>query len=207
MSDMPIARARTALVVVDMQTAFCDPSGSLARLGFPVAPLADAVAPCVRAVGLARAAGVPVIFTRYVWRADYADGGLLANVLMPHLKAEGALVDGSADAAIVPALTPLPGETVIDKNRPSGFFRTRLDEVATAHGLEQMVLCGVTTNCCVESTARDASHRDILPVVLSDATAEMDAARHDGALAAIAMLFGRVATLDELARAWVRTGS
>lgn len=182
--------SRAALIVIDMQNGFCSHDGSIARIGLDVGALHAAVAPCRALLEAARRTGMPVIHTRYIYAADHADGGLLVDQLMPGLRAERALLAGTWDAEIVDELAPVAGEAVIDKNRPSAFFRTALDELLEAGKVEQLVVCGVTTNCCVESTVRDASQRDIVPFVVADATAELDPGRHEAALATIALLFG-----------------
>lgn len=190
MSTPTFDSSRAALIVIDMQNGFCSNDGSLARIGLDTGALQAAIAPCRKLLEAARRAGMPVIHTRYVYAADHADGGLLVDQLMPGLRAEGALLVGTWDAAILGELAPIAGEAVIDKNRPSAFFRTPLDEMLEAGKVEQLVVCGVTTNCCVESTVRDACQRDIVPFVVADATAELDPARHEAALATIALLFG-----------------
>ncbi len=124
---MLLDRNDAALIVVDMQNAFCRDEGSIARIGFDNAMLKDAVPGCARLIAAARGAGVPVIHTRYVYRADYLDGGVLVNELMPELREQQALIAGSWDAEIVDELTPAPGEAVLDKNRPSAFIGTPLE--------------------------------------------------------------------------------
>lgn len=195
-------RRGVALVVVDMQNGFCSPRGSCARVGLPVDLLAPALAPCVRAVQAARRAGVPIVFTRYVYRADFADGGFLVNEKLPPLKSEQALVAGSWDADILPELAPQPGDYVLDKNRPSSFYATPLETWLNGLSVRELVLCGVTTNVCVETTARDASQRDYRPFVLRDAVAEYDAERHSASLKAMDMLFAHLITTAELEDAW-----
>lgn len=187
-----------ALLVVDMQNGFCSDSGSIARIGFDITMLKAAVAPCARLLAAARAAGVPVIHTRYVYQPGHSDGGLLVDALMPQLRAENALVAGDWDAATVDELAALPGEVVIDKNRPSAFFRTGLDTIIAARGIRRLIVCGVTTNCCVETTVRDASQRDLETFVVADATGELDPARHAAALESMGLLFARVVTVAEV---------
>jgi nicotinamidase-related amidase len=72
-----LSREKTALVVVDMQNALCKAEGSMAQAGIDIGPLTAAVDPCRRLLTAARNAGVRAIFTRYVYRADYADDGIL----------------------------------------------------------------------------------------------------------------------------------
>jgi ureidoacrylate peracid hydrolase len=199
---MNVTRENTALLVIDMQNGFCKPGGSIERIGFDFSMLTAAIEPCRRLVAMARAAAVPVIYTRYVYRADYADGGLLVHTLMPHLKHEQALIAGSWDADIVDELRPEPADFIVDKNRPSSFYATGLEPILSGLGVKSLVVCGVTTNCCVESTVRDASQRDIMPFVVSDATGELERERHDAALRTMGMLFGQIATVDEVGAAW-----
>ena len=98
---MQLGRDKTALVVVDMQNGFCRDGGSIARIGLDIAMLKAAIAPCARLVAAARAAGVPVVHTRYVYQPGHSDGGILVDALMPELKAENALVAGDWDAEAV----------------------------------------------------------------------------------------------------------
>ena len=192
----------TALLVVDMQNGFCHDDGAINRMGLPAARLRDAIAPCARLVAAARGARVPVLFTRYVYRPDYADGGLLVDELMPDLKTHEALRAGSWDAEVIDALAPEAGEPVIDKNRPSAFFGTDLDATLKTLGARNLVVCGVTTNCCVETTVRDASQRDIRTFVVRDAVAEYDDDRHAVALKSMALLFAYVVGLDDVLAGW-----
>lgn len=202
---MTVPRAETALLIIDMQNGFLDEKGSLASIGFPWEALQPAVDGCVRLVEGARQAGIPVIYTRYVYQPGFLDGGLLPNELVPGMKEAGSLVDGTWDAEIIPALTPREGEIVIDKSRPSSFYGTRLEPFLTSLGVRSLVLAGVTTNICVETTARDAGQRDYRTYVVSDATAEYDPARHDHALTTIGFTFGWVTTMDDVLAGWGAT--
>lgn len=197
-----LAPDRTALLVIDMQNGFCSPEGSFAGLGLDVSMTGGAIAGCVALVDAARAASVPVVFTRYVYRADYRDGGVLVRDLLPAMAEVKSLAAGSWDADIVPELTPEPTDFVLDKNRYSAFYGTGLEPVLTSLGVRELVICGVTTNMCVETTARDASQRDYRVVVVSDATGELDAARHEMALATLGFGFGWVKPRAEVFAAW-----
>lgn len=199
---MTVSREGTALLVVDMQNGFLDPAGSMATIGMPYENLLPAIEGCERLVAGARDAGVPVIFTRYVYMPDYSDGGILPTELVPQMKEVGSLVNGTWDAEIIPALTPREGEVVIDKSRPSSFYGTQLEPVLTSQGIRQLVIAGVTTNICVETTARDAGQRDYRVHVVADACAEFEQARHDHALTTIGFTFGWVTSVDEVLAAW-----
>lgn len=192
----------TALLVIDMQNGFCHPDGSFGSLGLDVSMTNAAAEGCKELVDAARTADVPVIWTRYVYRPDYADGGLLVSDLLPAIKDVRSLEDGTWDAEILDELDPAADEAVIDKNRYSAFYGTRLEPLLTSQAIRNLVVCGVTTNMCVETTARDASQRDYRTVVAADATGELDSARHDHALFTIGFGFGWVAPREEIMRAW-----
>jgi ureidoacrylate peracid hydrolase len=196
------AADKSVLIVVDMQNGFVHDRGSCARTGFPVAQVQPAIEPCRRAVGAARRAGVPIVFTRYTYRADFKDGGFMLREKFPMLAQADALVAGSWDQAVLDELGPQPDDFVIDKNRPSAFYGTPLESYLKGLGVENVVACGVTTNCCVETTVRDAAQRDFRTFVLSDAVAEWDDERQQGALKTMGLLFAHLLTTDQLSSTW-----
>lgn len=194
--------ARSALVVVDMQNGFIHEQGSCAKAGFPVAALAGSVEPCRKAIGIARRAGVPVIFTRYTYRSDFRDGGFMLREKFPMLAEANALVAGSWDQSIVDELGVRPEDFIIDKNRPSSFHGTPLASYLKGLGVDEVVVCGVTTNCCVETTVRDAAQHDFRTFVLADAVAEWEEDRQQGALKTMGILFAHMIDTGRLAGAW-----
>jgi ureidoacrylate peracid hydrolase len=191
-----------ALMVIDMQNGFCSDDGSVNRIGLPAARLRPAIAPCARLIGLAREAGIPVIYTRYMYRPDYADGGLMASELIPDLKNGKTLMAGTWDVEVVDELKPEDGDFIVDKNRPSAFYATGLEPILKGLDVDNLVVCGVTTNCCVETTVRDASQRDYRTFVVSDAVAEYEDDRHEVALKSMGMLFAHVITSEDVAAGW-----
>jgi ureidoacrylate peracid hydrolase len=199
---MELRRAHTALVVVDMQNGFVHERGSVNAIGLPAARLQTVVEPCRQLVLAARAAAIPIVFTRYVYRPDFSDGGVMVEELIPDLKSGHCLVAGTWDADVIEELAPEPADLVIDKNRPSSFYATRLEPMLRGLGIEDLVVCGVTTNCCVETTVRDASQRDYHVFVVSDAVAEYEEDRHDVALKSMGMLFARLVQSEDVLAAW-----
>ena len=200
--EMELSKERTALVVIDMQRAFLEDEGSLAKAGIDIGGLKAALEPCQRLLASARQAGVPVIHTRYVYRSDYADGGILVNYIMPQLREVDSLAAGTPDIEIVDELAPVDGETVIDKNRPSAFYATNIEPLLNGLGVDSLVVCGVTTNICVETTVRDASQRDYKVFVPKDATGELEQLRYDGALAGMAWVFAKIVDTDDVISVW-----
>ena len=199
---MELTKERTALVVIDMQRAFLEDEGSLAKAGIDITGLKAAMEGCKRLLASARQAGVPVIHTRYVYRPDYADGGILVNYIMPQLREVDSLAAGTPDIEIVDELAPVDGETVIDKNRPSAFYATNIEPLLNGLGVDSLVVCGVTTNICVETTVRDASQRDYKVFVPKDATGELEQLRYDGALAGMAWVFAKIVDTDDVVSVW-----
>lgn len=202
MAAMELSRDKTALLVVDMQNSFCADDGGCGKTGLPIKNLQTAIQPCVKVVAAARAAGIPVIYTRYMYRPDYADGGVLVKHLLPELKDVSALQAGTWDIEVIPELEPHAEDFIVDKNRPSSFYATNLETILHGLGVESLVVCGVTTNCCVESTVRDASHRDYKTFVVQDAVAELDDERQQVSLKSMAMLFANLVSVSDVEGAW-----
>ena len=99
-------------------------------------------------------------------------------------------------------LDPQPDEPILEKSRPSSFYGTRLEPLLTARGIRSVVVCGVTTNICVETTARDAHQRGYDTFVVEDACGEFEESRHWHSLYTIAWCFGTVVTVDDAERSW-----
>jgi ureidoacrylate peracid hydrolase len=192
----------TVLVVVDMQNGFCHPQGSMARLGLDVTGLTAAIEPCVRVLAWAREAGIPVIHTRMQYRPDYADGGLSISQMMPEMVPMASLAAGTWDTDNVAELQPIAGETVIGKNRFSAFYAPEFEATLQRLGIRSLIVCGVTTNCCVEATVRDAFQRDYETVVVKDAVGELEQVRHDSALRTMGFLFSDLLTSEEVKARW-----
>jgi ureidoacrylate peracid hydrolase len=189
---MRFRRAEAALVLVDLQRGFLHLDGFVAAQGRDVSACAAAAQHCYALAHAARAVGMPVIWTRHVLRADHADGGLLTTELRPRLGQIGALAAGSADVEIPAEAGVQPSDFVLDKPRYSAFFGTSLDMVLAARGIRALMVGGVTTSMCVESTVRDAAQRDIRTFVVREAVADFDEGRHAASLASMAFGFARI---------------
>ncbi|MDA0367429.1 MAG: cysteine hydrolase [Proteobacteria bacterium] len=197
-----LGKENCALIVVDMQNGFLDGKGSMAQLGFAWEKLAAASPGVQRLVAGARKAKVPIFWTRYVYEPDFRDGGVQIEEIMPMMKDVKLCVAGTWDAEIHPDMKTEDGDTIIDKNRPSSFYATRLESYLRAQGIENVVVCGVTTNICVETTVRDASQRDFRTFVVRDAVGEVDDFRGQTALKAMEYLFARVLNVNEVLDEW-----
>lgn len=109
--------------------------------------------------------------------------------------------DGRPESRVAAALAPRPGETVVRKTRYSAFSNPRLARSLRAAGVTDLVLCGLATNLCVESTARAAFDLGLRTFVAADATVAHDEALHLGALRSLAQGFSRVALAEEFVAA------
>lgn len=191
-----------ALAVIDMQNGFCHDDGSMARLGFDITMLKAAVAPCVRLVSAAREFGIPIIHTQIHYQPGYSDGGLAVHKKSPEMIEVAGLLEGSWDADFVEELQPLPGEDVVGKNRYSAFYAPAFEDALKRLRVSKVVFCGVTTNCCVESTVRDALQSGYEPIVVADATGELEETRHEAALRTMSFLFAELSSVDEMIAEW-----
>ncbi len=191
---MQFRSRRAALLLVDLQRAFCSTDGSVARQGRDVSPCLAAARRAFTLLPAARAAGLPVVWTRMSYRPDYADGGLLVHELRPALKALGALREGSPDAALLPEADVHPEDFLIPKQRYSAFVGTPLESILRGRDVDTLLVAGVTTSMCVESTVRDAAQRDYRCFVVADACGDFAADRHAASLEAMA--FGFAELLD-----------
>jgi nicotinamidase-related amidase len=158
--------AHAALLIIDMQRDFLEPGGFGAMLGNDVAQLRRTIEPNRRLLAAWRAAGLPVMHTREGHRPDLAD-------LPPAKKIRGRgatrigdpgpmgriLVRGEPGHDIIAELYPEPGEPVIDKPGKGAFFATDLHAILQNRGITQLVVTGVTTEVCVNTTVREANDR------------------------------------------------
>ena len=176
--DYSFNPASTGLVVIDMQRDFVEPGGFGASLGNDVSLLGAAVEPARALLQAWRARGWPVIHTRESHAPDLSDcppakrdrGQPALRIGDPGPMGR-LLVRGEPGCEIVPALAPLPGETVIDKPGKGAFHATPLDAVLQAQGITHLVFAGVTTEVCVQTTMREANDRGYECLLVEEATA------------------------------------
>jgi len=168
----------TALIMIDFQRDFVYPGGFGESLGNDTSLLLKAVPPAVRVLAACRAAGMFVIHTREGHRADLSDLPRAkrdrGNPSL-HIGDEGPmgrlLVRGSYGHDIVDELRPIDGEPIIDKPGKGAFYATDLDAVLKNRGIRRIVVCGVTTEVCVNTSMREANDRGYDSVVLEDCCA------------------------------------
>ena len=204
---------RTALIVVDMQNAFASPGGMLDMAGIDVRPARDVIANASLVCEASRAARVPVVYLTIGYPPDLSTaGGLdspnpqkeLALCLMrerPDLRGK-LLTFGTWDFAVVDELKPAAGDVVIVKSRYSGFHGTDLDSVLRGRGVRNLLMVGIASNVCVESTLRDAYFLEYWPVMVGDATMAAGPPEIQAAtLYNVKTFFGWVANSEDVATA------
>lgn len=200
---------RTAVVMIDMQRDFLQPGGFGETLGNDVSRLAAAVGPCQALLDLARSNGILVVHTREGHRPDMSD--------VPKAKYErGApslrigdespmgriLIRGEKGHDLIPELYPKEGEPVVDKPGKGAFYATDLHNILHNRGIENLIVCGVTTEVCVHTTVREANDRGYRCLVPGDCCASYFPEFHRVGLEMIAAqggIFGWVTDVKSLA--------
>jgi len=190
-----------ALLVIDMQNDYLHEEGICARAGLNVEPL-RAVVPIVRRViEAAHQAKIPVIYTRN-WRTRWD----ISNAQRERVARREFGITGMADTwgAGWFAVQPDNRDVVISKTRHDAFFATNLDQILRSQGVECVVVVGVQTHVCVESTVRSACARDYSLIILKDAVSSVDLEMHTASLGNMAANYGDVVLANMMLAVWDR---
>jgi len=172
---------QACLLVIDLQNYF-------KRIAQPV------LKNILRVIQSCRKTNIPIIFTQHGHADTSVDGGALE-------KWWGELIRiGSEDWKFLPEITITPQDTVLPKKRYSAFFETDLDEHLHAKGMQDLIISGVMTNLCCETTARDAFMRDYRVFMLIDGTATRQNDLHLATLKNLGFGFAYLLTCDELVK-------
>src|SRR5881392_3553984 len=212
--------ARAAVIVVDMENDFVAKGGMFDRAGADISGAQKAIAPTAKVLAAARQAGSKLIYLKMGYRPDLSDLGATDSVNRTrHLKfgvgqtirapdgrESRVLIRDTWDTDIVPELKPQPDDIVIYKTRISGFYQTDLDATLKKFGIKYLIVTGVTTSICVESTVRDAMFRADLCVLLRDCMSEpmghdLPRTNHEASLLNAEALFGWVSDSDQFIKA------
>lgn len=194
----------TALLVIDMQNAFCHPEGTLGISGVDVEPAQRAIPVVAALVESCRSARIPVVWSQQV-HFD-TDAGRARKRLPSHTqkRARVSALAGTWDAQLVDELAPLADDPtlVFVKHRYGCFYETRLEAMLRMLGTRALLVCGATANACVETTLREAYLRDYDVVAITDAIAAVRPAWNAVAHEVWGQYFGVLATADEVT-SWV----
>lgn len=183
---------RVALIVIDMQRDFVEPGGFGHTLGNDVTRLQAIVPTVARLIALFRANGWPIIHTREGHKRDLSDCPPAKRLRgAPSLRIGDAgpmgriLIHGEPGHGIVPELAPIDGEIVLDKPGKGAFYATSLGDDLARLGATHLVIAGVTTEVCVQTTMREANDRGFECLLVEDATESYFPAFKEAALAMI----------------------
>ena len=190
----------TALLVVDMQNGFCDPQGTMARAGVNYLPQNRIVPAVKQLVSVCRRAGIHVAWSL---QRHYPDDLTRKKHRIPsHLTKLGVVpcLNDTWDAELVAQLKGdvMPEDDVFEKHRSSCFYNTTLEVKLRMRGMTTLIVCGVATNYCVESTIRDAYARDYDIVVVEDCVATLWDDLQRATLRNVELFYGTVISLSAL---------
>jgi ureidoacrylate peracid hydrolase len=200
--------AHAALIVVDMQNDFCAKGGMMDLEGADLAAVQAMAAQLPDALDAARSAGVLVVFIRNVYSTER--NAYLSDVWLEQMlrrRGDSYTVRevcgaGSWQGDFYGGIAPQAGEPIVTKHRYGAFHNTDLETILRVHGIRTVVLTGVATNACVETTAREAFVRDYYVAFTADGTACYSDEAHEATLQTIDKYFGVVVTLDDLIAVW-----
>ncbi|MEO0068510.1 MAG: isochorismatase family cysteine hydrolase [candidate division WOR-3 bacterium] len=183
--EMELNKERSALLVIDMQKFFLDPSSpTFTSGGLAIVPNLKML------VKEFRQANRPVIYTCHVHHPEGIDAGIMKWWW------QGMCIEGTPESRVIDEIAPLPNEKIVYKHRYSAFYNTDLETVLRCLKIEDLVITGIMTNMCCESTARDAYFRDYRVFFLADGTGTIDEEMHLASLLNLAFGFAFVTTAE-----------
>jgi ureidoacrylate peracid hydrolase len=189
-----------ALIVVDVQNDFVSPDGSAGKRGDDVGAAMAMIPNLTGLIDQARKVGLTIVYIRTT-HSDWTD---TASWIYRTSQKSGLSTcrEGTWGAEFYDGIAPLPSERVVIKHRYSAFINTDLNTVLKARGIQSILVCGVATNVCVETTARDGYMYDYYVTMIDDCSAAYDAKLHMSTLENIRRHFGLVASSHQIIESW-----
>ncbi|HEY7166263.1 MAG TPA: cysteine hydrolase [Candidatus Binatia bacterium] len=189
-----------ALLVIDMQNDFCHPQGVSGQRGRDLQMTMDMAPRLGKFISVCRRQAVPVIFVQTI-HYPWTDSPSWVRRLDKDC-GESVCRPGTWGAEFYGGLRPVNGEIVITKHRYSAFLGTDLELILRSKGIRTLLISGVGTNVCVESTLRDGYMRDFHIVLLEDCVGATNRTLHEGTLTNVRLHFGTVSNSGEIQRLW-----
>lgn len=181
--DELIDPAHSAVIVVDMQNDFVHPDGYYGQHGIDLRDINAAVSTMAKVVDAARETNIPVIWIEQTILSEgLADSPSWLRRRLHSTSEPGWTLDGRWGQQIAWPLQPRPGEPIVQKYRSSAFVGTSLDLILRSRRIESLIIGGVVTQGCVESTARDATFHDYYVVMLRDCVATVNRELHQASM-------------------------
>lgn len=192
---------QAALIVVDVQNDFCHPEGAAGRRGKDLSQVPGMIEHLQHLLAAARRVGLPILFIRTEHGPWTDSEAWLGRMRTPSEQQVRTCVEGTWGCEFY-GVAPAPGERVVVKHRYSAMIGTDLDLILRARGIRTLLMAGIATNVCVESTTRDAYQMDYEIVFLADCCAAYSREDHEATLRNIAAHFGDVVCEEEVVAAW-----
>ena len=198
---------RTAVMVIDMQNAFVSKGGMFDLSGKDMDYIARTIEPNRNIIEAAREKGVKVVYAVHRITADMKEVGPMSRFSMTPERLKnpeiwnGSIMEGTWGTEIIEELKPRNDEMIIVKRRFGAFSGTELDMMLRTYDIRYLIFTGVATNICVETSLREASQLQYLPILVSDACAASEPSRQQSSIDNIKEIFGWVTTSDEVLKA------
>jgi ureidoacrylate peracid hydrolase len=190
-----------AVVVIDVQNDFVADGGFFHNVGADVKSIQQRVIPKLeRFIHCARETGVLVVFIQAIYDAEHLSEPMRERNLRTDRDVLRCLT-GTWGAEFY-GVKPNSDEPVVIKHRYSGVINTDLVRVLKSHGVKSLLLTGVATDTCVESTGRDAYFIDYYVTMVSDCCGAASGGDHLGALKRFERDYGSVVSSDEIIATW-----
>ncbi|MBS0986664.1 cysteine hydrolase family protein [Acetobacter thailandicus] len=197
-----VVPSRTALLVIDIQKDFAAPGFVMAQSGMDIQAAEQAISHSEHLIAAARKAGITPWFIRVVTRPETDSRALRRFMIRSGMADEISICRADTTGSEYYRVTPQPGDPEVEKLLYSAFSGTDLETHLKSKKIETLILCGFTTDCCVDATARDAFHRNFDVFIAQDACAAFDVKTHRNALAILSTHCATSVSVQDLITAW-----
>jgi len=201
--EQKVSPALAALLVIDVQNDFVADGGFFDQIGADVKTIQRAIPPLAKLIDRAREAGVLVVFIQAIYDPQYLSAPMRERDVRVGRRMSRCLTGSwGADFYVI---SPRPNEPVVIKHRYSAFANSELDDLLKRHGIRSLLLAGVATDTCVESTGRDAYFIDYYVTLVADCCAGAGDRDHRVALERFERDYGTVVNSADVIQAWQRS--